>query len=149
MSALRRRSLSVQGCWHQRWSMIQQGSGRSWRASMARYVTSAPANSTHSWWRRWEEGRSWCRGRTHRRRSSCLEGDDVVQGTPSRRVQEKQLWIKELILQVHVAIISRKWRGQKSKAGPEGHSIQRKIVGQEQNKTGGRDMGLSLAWNKS
>jgi hypothetical protein len=38
---------------------------------------------------------------------------------------------------------SRKWRGQKSKAGPEGHSVQRKIVGQEQNKTGGRDMGLS------
>jgi len=28
--------------------------------------------------------------------------------------------------------------------GAEGHSVQRKIVGQEQNKTGGRDMGLSL-----
>jgi hypothetical protein len=78
-----------------------------------------------------------------------------VQGTPSRRVQEKvpqekQLGINELILQGEVrgVPVQQKVERTEEGGGAEGHSVQRKIVGQEQNKTGGRDMGLShLAQN--
>ena len=77
-----------------------------------------------------------------------------VQGTPFRRVQEKvpqekQLGINELILQGEVrgVTVQQKVERTEEGGGAEGHSVQRKIVGQEQDKTGGRDMGLSLQLN--